>query len=102
MKTKLIRDNIPEIVKSKGEEINIYIASEEEYNKKLFEKVLEESNEIVNSKNSEELKEEIADLYEVLDTIIKNKNISKSEILEIQKQKREEKWSFENRIILKY
>ena len=102
MNTKLIRDKIPEIVKSKGEEINVYIASEEEYNKKLLEKVLEEANEIVNSKNNEELKEEISDLYEVLDSILKNKSISKNEILEIQKQKKEKKWGFENRIILKY
>lgn len=47
-----------------------------------------------------EIKEEIADLYEVLDTLIKNKNFSKDEILEIQKLKREKKWGFEKKIIL--
>jgi predicted house-cleaning noncanonical NTP pyrophosphatase (MazG superfamily) len=56
-----------------------------------LEKVLEEAIEVSKTENDAELKEEIADLYEVLDTLIKNKNFSKSEILEIQKAKREKK-----------
>lgn len=102
MKTKLIRDKIPEIVESKWEKILTYIANNNEYILKLLEKVVEESKEICNSKNNDELKEEIADLYEVLDSILKNKNINKSDIIEIQKMKRKNRWWFDKKIILKY
>lgn len=97
---KLVRDKIPEIILSEWRECEYYIASEEEYFKSLLEKVLEESIEVSKAENDEELKEEIADLYEVLDTLIKNKNFSRDEILEIQKAKREKKWGFEKKNIL--
>lgn len=97
---KLVRDKIPEIIASKWEECEYHIASEEEYFKSLLEKVLEEAWEVSKAENDMELKEEIADLYEVIDTLIKNKNFSRDEILEIQKAKREKKWGFEKKIIL--
>ncbi len=97
---KLVRDKIPEIIASKWEECEYHIASEEEYFKSLLEKVLEESIEVSKAENDTELKEEIADLYEVLDTLIKNKNFYKDEILEIQKAKRKKKGGFEKKIIL--
>ncbi len=97
---KLVRDKIPEIIASKWEEYEYHIASEEEYFKSLLEKVLEEAWEVSKAENDMELKEEIADLYEVIDTLIKNKNFSRDEILEIQKAKREKKWGFEKKIIL--
>lgn len=97
---KLVRDKIPEIIVSKWEKCEYHIASEEEYFKSLLDKVLEEAWEVMSSKNDVELKEEIADLYEVIDAILKNKNFSRDEILEIQKEKREKKWGFEKKIIL--
>lgn len=97
---KLVRDKIPEIIVSEWRECEYFVASEEEYFKSLLDKILEESIEVSESKTDIEFKEEIADLYEVLDAFIKYKNFSKDEILEIQKAKREKKWGFEKKIIL--
>ncbi len=97
---KLVRDKIPEIIFSEWRECEYFVALEEEYFKALLVKVLEESIEVSESKTDAEFKEEIADLYEVLDAFIKYKNFSKDEILEIQKAKREKKWGFEKKIIL--
>lgn len=97
---KLVRDKIPEIIASKWEEYEYYIADEISYENSLLAKVLEESLEISKAETDENLKEEIADLYEVLDSLIKHKNLSREEILEIQNIKREKKWWFEKRIIL--
>ncbi|MDD5212951.1 MAG: nucleoside triphosphate pyrophosphohydrolase [Candidatus Gracilibacteria bacterium] len=97
---KLVRDKIPEIIVSEGRECEYFVASEEEYFKSLLDKILEESIEVSESKTDIEFKEEIADLYEVLDAFIKYKNFSKDEILEIQKAKREKKGGFEKKIIL--
>lgn len=97
---KLVRDKIPEIIASKWEKCEYFIADDVSYENALLAKVLEEALEVSKTENNEDLKEEIADLYEVLDTIIKNKNFSREEILEIQTKKREKKWGFEKKIIL--
>lgn len=73
--SKLVRDNIPEIVAAKWEFAEFYIASDdEEYYQKLREKIAEELNEILFAPN-EELTEELADLKEVLNSIAKFKNL---------------------------
>jgi len=97
---KLVRDKIPEIIVSEWRECEYFIADDASYEASLLAKVLEESIEVSKAENDMELKEEIADLYEVLDALIKNKNFSKSEILEMQKAKRDKKWGFEKKIIL--
>lgn len=97
---KLVRDNIPDMILSRWEKCEYYIANEVEYIKYLFEKIIEEANEVANTKTDDNLKEEIADLYEVIDSIIINKNFSKEKILEIQKQKKEQRWWFVKKIIL--
>lgn len=97
---KLVRDKIPEIIFSEGRECEYFIADKESCEEFLLEKILEESVEISKSKNDIDFKEEIADLYEVIDAFIKYKNFSKHEILEIQNKKREKKWWFEKNIIL--
>lgn len=97
---KLVRDKIPEIIISEWRECEYFIADDNSYEASLLAKVLEEALEVSKSQNDAEFKEEIADLYEVIDAIIVNKNFSKDEILEIQKAKREKKWGFEKKIIL--
>lgn len=97
---KLVRDKIPEIILSKWEECEYFIADDVSYENALLAKVLEEALEVSKTENDKDLKEEIADLYEVIDTIVKNKNFSLDEILEIQKAKREKKWGFDKKIIL--
>ncbi|MDD4150997.1 MAG: nucleoside triphosphate pyrophosphohydrolase [Candidatus Gracilibacteria bacterium] len=97
---KLVRDKIPEIIASKGEKCEYFIADDNSYEVSLLAKILEEAIEVSKAENDTELKEEIADLYEVIDAFIKYKNFSHEEILEIQKQKREKKGGFEKKIIL--
>lgn len=101
MKTKLIRDRIPEIVKSKWEQISIFIANQEEFKIKLFEKLIEESKEVIEAKTKSEIIEEIADLYEVIDSILENEKIDKEDVLNMQKTKRELRWGFNKKILLK-
>ncbi len=101
MKSKLIRDKIPEIVKSKWEQISISIANQEEFRIKLFEKLIEESNEVIDAKTKSEIIEEMADLYEVIDSILENEKIDKSDVLKIQKEKKYKRWWFDKKILLK-
>jgi predicted house-cleaning noncanonical NTP pyrophosphatase (MazG superfamily) len=93
---KLVRDKIPDIIKSKGSSPKTHIASDEEYGKKLKEKLQEEVNEFIESDDSEEL----ADILEVIDAIIKNKEFDKDKIERIKNKKNIERGSFSKKIIL--
>lgn len=68
------------------------------YRKILEKKLLEEAKEVVVEKNRENLKEEIADLLEVVDCIVKYYKFSKKEILNIKNAKRNRKGSFKKSI----
>jgi len=69
---KLIRDKIPQIIKQTGKNCTIAILSDEEYIKKLNEKLLEEVKEYLESGSVEEL----ADISDVIHAILEYKRIS--------------------------
>ena len=94
--SKLIRDKIPEIMKEQGAAPKVHTASNEEYEKKLKEKLLEESHEFIRSGE----KEELADILEVIDAICVFKKIERKEIKHIQREKAERKGKFKKKIIL--
>ncbi len=94
---KLVRDNIPNIIKSKGEKAEFYTADKKEYWLSLKDKLKEETNEFIKS----ESKEEFADILEVIDSIGKFKKFNKKEIIEIKNKKAKEKGKFDKRSILK-
>lgn len=93
---KLVRDNIPEIIRAKGTEPIIHVASEAEYGAKLKEKLLEEVGEF----NEAESQEEVADVLEVIDAIMEFKGFKKEEVEAIKAKKAQERGAFKNRIIL--
>ena len=62
---KLVRDNIPNIIKEKGEEPITRILSDEEYKKELEKKLNEEYQEVLEASGSERV-EELADMLEVI------------------------------------
>ncbi|MBS3088719.1 nucleoside triphosphate pyrophosphohydrolase [Candidatus Pacearchaeota archaeon] len=120
---KLVRDKIPEIIIRDGGNPKSRFADDEEFWQKLKEKLVEETNEFVESENEEEL----ADIYEVLDAIINFdfgancrdnskslensrsefsaqkldfKKFDKAKINEIKRKKFKERGGFDKRIIL--
>lgn len=93
---KLVRDKIPEHIRSKGETAITHIAGDEEYWVKLKEKLQEEIKEFEQGANAEEL----ADILEVLDAIIDYKKFDRAEIAKIKTDKAEKRGKFRERIIL--
>jgi len=93
---KLVRDNIPEIIKEKGENPLSHIAEEKEYWQKLREKLQEEVNEFL----EEESEEEFADILEVIYAICEVKGISKEKVEALREKKAEERGSFKKKVIL--
>jgi len=92
---KLVRDNIPELLDSKGISYEKRIASIEEYKEELIKKLDEEINEFMESKSIEEL----ADIIEVIEALKKLTEFS--DVEEIRIKKLNEKGGFKKKIILK-
>jgi predicted house-cleaning noncanonical NTP pyrophosphatase (MazG superfamily) len=61
---KLVRDNIPNIIKSKGETPVTRILSEDEYKNELEKKLYEEYKEVIEASGSDRI-EELADMLEI-------------------------------------
>jgi len=92
---KLVRDKIPEIIKSKGKTCITVTATQKVYLQKLREKLLEEANEFFENPSLEEL----ADVQEVVCAIENAYNWDS--LLLARLDKRIERGSFKKRIILK-
>lgn len=96
---KLVRDNIPEEINSiNGRKATWRIMNDQEYVKELNKKLLEEANEFI----EENAIEELADLIEVIENIMKVKNINWEKVKEAKEEKKNKKGGFQNKIYLEY
>ena len=96
---KLVRDKIPEVIDSHPGKTSKYrVLNDKEYLNELNKKVIEEANEFIEANSIEEL----GDLFEVLNAIIKLKGFKSEEIDKVMKEKVEKKGAFENKLFLEY
>ena len=93
---KLVRDKIPDKIKSNNETFEIKILNDEEYLIELNKKIQEEMKEYLESGEIEEL----ADLEEVLRAILKVKNYTYQEFENIRLKKVEKRGAFDKKIFL--
>lgn len=94
---KLVRDKIPEIIEdNEGEEAKWKKVSDSKAEQLLREKLVEESKEFEEEGEIAEL----ADLYAVIREYMNRKNISSSDLEEIESEKRQERGGFEDNILL--
>ena len=97
---KLVRDNIPEIIKNDGEEPFTRVLSDEEYWEYLLKKDSEELEEVRNSGTLEERKKELADKLELIIAMAKFSGSTLEEIMEVADKKRQKNGGFEKRLLL--
>lgn len=97
---KLVRDKIPELIEKEGAIPLLKILENDEYIKKLDDKLIEECHEVINAKDKEAVKEEIADTLEVLYTIARRFDLTASELEEARIQKHKKRGGFDNKLFL--
>lgn len=93
---KLVRDKIPEIIKSEGREVKAKILNDEEYKKELNKKLQEEVKEYLEDNNAQEL----ADIVEVVYGILNSMDITIEEFEKIRKEKAKKRGAFNKKIFL--
>lgn len=93
---KLVRDKIPDIIKSKGEKCKFEVLNGEDYKDFLDKKLNEEVAEYQSSKSLSEL----ADIIEVVYTIAKTRGFTPEQMEELRILKEKSKGSFNKGILL--
>lgn len=96
---KLVRDKIPEIIQQSGLKCETLTFSELEYRQALRQKVVEEAQEVAVA-DEQNLITELADIYEVMDTIIETYRINRELIIAEQMRRRKERGGFQKRVKL--
>ena len=93
---KLVRDNIPDIIRKQGKNPCIRILEAEAYTHALEQKLDEETAEFHKEKNLEEL----ADILEVVYALAEDLGSSKAELHRVYEQKHEARGGFEKKYLL--
>lgn len=93
---KLVRDRIPEIIRSQGEIPTIRILDEAEYSEHLERKLDEEVAEFHKERNLEEL----ADILEVIFALSADLGYSGEALQDVYQRKHAERGGFEDRLLL--
>ena len=96
---KLVRDNIPNIIKSKGETPITRILDDATYKSELEKKLYEEYQEVLESSRDERL-EELADMLEIIRALAKLENKSLQDVINIADDKNIKRCAFEEKIFL--
>ena len=94
---KLVRDCIPEIIENDGKKCVCETLSDEDYISLLDQKLNEELAEYQESKSLEEL----ADLLEVVQAVVKARGWTLEELEQVRADKASERGRFEKKILLK-
>lgn len=97
---KLVRDNIPAIIRASGRSARVRELDEQAYMGALHEKLIEEIAELRMSDSANAVAEEAADVLEVLISLAALYGHSLDDILRVAQQKRADRGGFQRRLWL--
>ena len=96
---KLVRDRIPAIIAESGRSCRTTVLTEPAFRAALLAKLVEEAQE-VQTASSDEILTELADVLEVFDALLSAQQLSWPEVLQRQKQRRQDRGGFGSRLQL--
>lgn len=97
---KLVRDNIPDIIKNNGEKPVFRILSDAEYWEYLLKKDVEELEEVRLANDINECKKELADKLELIKAMAELNGFSLSDIIDEADRKASKNGGFKKKILL--
>lgn len=93
---KLVRDKVPDVIRAEGLVPVIRVADPEEYAVRLRDKLREETEEFLASRDDPE---ELADILEVLHALARQIGVTPEEVEELRAAKAAKRGGFNDRII---
>jgi len=97
---KLIRDRILEIIRGAGEKPFWRVLNKKEYFEEVKKKVVEEAKELTKVKNKKGVINEVVDIQELIDVLVSELGLTKSEIQKQQKIKNKKRGGFKKKLFL--
>ena len=97
---KLVRDNIPDIIRDDNETPVTRILTDGEYEIELYRKLVEECKEVFEAENDNETCKELADVLEVIRAIANVKGKSLEDIIKLAEDKKNKRGGFFKKIYL--
>mgnify|MGYP003418713028 FL=1 len=100
---KLIRDNVPEKIRSNGEECEVReITDDQEFQQELLKKIAEEASALSKVRSREDFLKEYADLAAVIDTALAELSITQEEVTVAREKNNVRKGAFTKRYFLEW
>lgn len=97
---KLVRDGIPNIIRSKGETPVVRTLGDAEYKKELDNKLFEEAKEVVGAENRADRLEELADVLEIVRAMANLEGSSLDEVVLLANEKSAKRGGFDDKVYL--
>jgi len=97
LQNKLWRDKAIDLLEKMGSKIHWKRLDDSAFDQEIRVKLLEESEEVKKAVSKQELIEELADVYDILDTILKLHDIDKTEVEKSQAKKNQSRGGFDGR-----
>lgn len=97
---KLIRDNMPSIIEKNGKSHNTIILDSKAFLVELKKKLIEEAIELNAAESKLDVLNELSDVTEIIDSLMKEYHISEGELLSRKLEKRSKNGSFEKKLFL--
>lgn len=98
---KLVRDGIPEIIRTKGEDCSVRTLTDtQEFVQELFKKIQEEAAALAHVRTKEDFLQEYIDLTLVIETLLGELGVSPEEVAKARQANIERKGLYEDRVFL--
>jgi predicted house-cleaning noncanonical NTP pyrophosphatase (MazG superfamily) len=97
---KLVRDNIPRLIQSKGEIADTYRATDQELQHLLRAKIVEESLELLRSETGDEFLDELADVEEAINALRIAAGVTRDALRQRLREKRAVRGGFKDGVVL--
>ena len=97
---KLVRDHIPNIIRSRDGEPIVRVLNDEEYWEYLLKKDIEELEEVKKTESLAERKEELADKLELIRAMAEYNGFRLEDIIEEADRKKQKNGGFQKRLLL--
>jgi len=97
---KLIRDNIPDIIQAAGKSCKVRTLDTADFDVELRRKLEEETRELKSARTQQQLIEELADIEEIVQALLKLHGSDKKQLERTRQKKAAENGAFKKRLFL--